>query len=213
MLYTMGVEIETILFPRTGRPVALWKDRRATQATRDIAESFNGQRAAAGHEMVVQGDARLRGPDKYGYWALMRDASIGASGTDEEAAGVELVSPVLRFDAGGAWRRDVGRVFSTIGRGWEFRPTDTCGTHVHIRPQNGWKMQSLRAMAKAIVYFEAAICDILPQHRVVNTYCMRNYQHNWQFKTSRGDLQLVATAYKRIGSYPCPLLLCLASVC
>lgn len=211
-LYTMGVEIETVLLPRTGGPVLLWKNKRATQATRDIAKLFNSYAARdAGlscQNMVVQGDDILRGPNKYRNWALMRDASIGAENSAEEMGGIEFVSPILKFDAGKAWQRDIGKVFSTIGTQWKFRPEESCGTHVHVRPKDGWTMTKLKSVAKAILFFEGAICHILPAHRAINSYCMRNYHHNpvWNERGTRSKFY-ENYCYGLIGAYPCSWVL------
>ncbi|ROW07224.1 hypothetical protein VMCG_03771 [Cytospora schulzeri] len=204
-LYTMGVEIETILFPKVGAPRPLWLGRVASPDAETIAQLFNHyaarQRQLSCQKMLVQGDGRLQGSDKYRYWALMRDGSIGESDTIEEKAGVELVSPILKFDMSKAWRNDIGMVFSAIGSKWAFKPTHSCGTHVHIRPRNGWNMRDLKALAKAIVFFEDAIAEILPGHRVNNAYCMRNYHHNSRFEVEDGGLASRSEAYKFIGTY------------
>lgn len=62
-------------------------------------------------------------------------------------------------------------------------------------------MRDLRALAKAIIFFEDAIGYILPSHRVNNAYCMRNYLHNLNFKMQHGKFVTKTTAYGLIGAY------------
>lgn len=85
MLYTMGVEIETILYSKTRAPKPLWIGHTASRDAKELAKLFNGyserNRQRSCREMLVQGDSKLRGSDKYRYWDLMQDGSIGESGT------------------------------------------------------------------------------------------------------------------------------------
>ncbi|KUI72023.1 hypothetical protein VM1G_11812 [Cytospora mali] len=124
--------------------------------------------------MLVQGDPELSLSNRYQYWGLTRDESI-TDRADDHWAGVKFVSPILKFDQNQTWRTDVTSMFSPIGIKWTFRPNESCGTHVHISPRNGWDMRSLGASAKAIIFFEDAIFGILPHYRAASVYCKQNY--------------------------------------
>lgn len=51
--------------------------------------------------------------------------------------------------------------------------------HVHLKPSICWTMKDLRALSKAIVYFEPCLQALLPSHRARgNFYCKQNYTEN-----------------------------------
>ena len=69
-------------------------------------------------------------------------------------------------------------------------PEESCSTQVHISPDTGYNVIQLKAIARAILYFEPAINALVPSHRRGNTWCKSLYASNPEFKDMEDDPQL-----------------------
>lgn len=82
---------------------------------------------------------------------------------------MEIASPILTFDDHGAWRDHVRTVFGLIGDSCKIDTDTSCGFHVHLSPNNrGWNLVELKNICIAILHFESAILELLPEKRREN---------------------------------------------
>ena len=127
-------------------------------------------------------------------WALTADSSIKPDNENQcqlyffcfffkkkfllltliDAVGIELISPILRFNES-RFRDLVRGVWHRLHASCSIQTNETCGTHVHVSPSNGFHVRDAKAVARAILFFEPAIDALVPRHRREGTYCKRFY--------------------------------------
>lgn len=91
------------------------------------------------------------------------------------SGGIELVSPV--YPATWHWAADMELIFSTIRRYFIMSPSPHCSTHIHISTTPlPLSPTELSALAKAALYFEPALDQLVPaDRRASNAYwCQSN---------------------------------------
>ncbi|KAH8904963.1 hypothetical protein BR93DRAFT_939020 [Coniochaeta sp. PMI_546] len=95
------------------------------------------------------------------------------------AGALEIVSPIMTFDDAGAWRTHVSTVFELINEQCRLKSNHTCGFHVHISVADRmWELAELKSLSIAILHFEEAFTDLLPDHRTKSSFCGRNSENN-----------------------------------
>src|SRR3954469_16819656 len=89
---------------------------------------------------------------------------------------MELTSPILDFNQGGDWRSHIYQAFHSVEAVARIDTNITCGTHVHIAPARKvhWTESELHEIAFAIVFFEGAFLQLVPEHRLTNWTCRSN---------------------------------------
>lgn len=165
-IYTIGVEIEACLlkdgkytrFFRVSEESSSTMKLEVLDSTINLARIFNMSALSVpcigAKRMLVQGDPELK-RDKYKHWALTFDGSIKVPTSRSAGYGVEIVSPVLRFNTTKTWIHDINHVFRIIKQSYKFSSPTTCGTHVHIQPKHGWNVNNLKCLCRAIIFFES----------------------------------------------------------
>jgi hypothetical protein len=133
---TFGVELEFIAPYNMGRGV--------------VAEALN----AAGVASFDAGYSHATS-DK---WKLVSDASVSGDGM-----AMELVSPILRGEAGLAKLRTACEVLTRIG----CKVNKTCGLHVHVGAQS-MSVQAMRRLAILYSDFEGVLDSLMPSSRRAN---------------------------------------------
>jgi hypothetical protein len=79
---------------------------------------------------------------------------------------LEITSPILTFDDKGAWRQHVRTVFDLVEDHCEIKTDISCGFHVHLSPADReWDLAELQNISIAILHFEQAMFDVLPEER------------------------------------------------
>lgn len=84
----------------------------------------------------------------------------------------------MTFDDAGAWRTHVSTVFELINDQCRFESNYTCGFHVHLSVADRmWELAELKSLSIAILHFEKAFTDLLPNHRSESTFCEWNSEN------------------------------------
>ena len=69
-------------------------------------------------------------------------------------------------------------------------PEQSCSTQVHISPDIDYTVVQLKAIARAVLYFEPAFNALAAPHRRGNTWCKSFYASHPEFKDTEHDPQL-----------------------
>ncbi|KAF9644767.1 hypothetical protein BDM02DRAFT_3121354, partial [Thelephora ganbajun] len=77
----------------------------------------------------------------------------------------------------------------------------SCGTHVHVSPSNEYTSAQVKAIARAILYFEPAINALVPSHRLGNPFCKTLFASNRNFAGKNVE-QAIAIVDKVDSSHP-----------
>lgn len=166
-----GVELELVLTPKqddTGNP---WKDW--LEAANAMSKLLKDDRIP--NKVIVESSSYS--PD-YRLWNIAMDGTIGRADSTLQKWGVELVSSIClntepeRSD----WVRTQKTLWHCVERNFAIKPSETCGTHVHVSLPSlrALTKMRMRRVCKAVVYFERCIDSIMPPHRRNNKYCMSN---------------------------------------
>ncbi|KKY33577.1 hypothetical protein UCDDA912_g06478 [Diaporthe ampelina] len=111
--------------------------------------------------MRVKGDPRYRSGYSIALWTIERDGSIRKD--NGRQVSMEIVSPIMVYDMTELWRDAVKSMYRKAAASMSI-----C-----------WNMKDLRALSKAIVYFEPCLQNLLPSHRAQrNSHCKQNYTEN-----------------------------------
>lgn len=104
------------------------------------------------------------------------------------------LSPVLTYAQGSDSREQVQSTFQKLESICAITTNDTCGFHVHFARINGWTIELLKPLCRAILFFEPAFEAILPSHRRGNEYAKSNrYDNsNSEGKTGRQMFQAIS---------------------
>lgn len=184
---TVGCEVETNLRARDSRDdiSRFGNDEYAlTDFASNVCDIFNTKMSERrnGVRMRVKGDPRYPQEYSIGLWTIERDGSIRKDNSQQVS--LEIVSPIMICDLTEMWRKDVESMYKYIGGAFYFEANESCGLHVHMKPSLRWNMTDLRALCKAIVYFERNLQALLPSHRASrNMYCKQNYSENPQLSS------------------------------
>jgi hypothetical protein len=97
---------------------------------------------------------------------------------------LELVSPVLKFTDASGFRHQVENVWEHLKSNTKINVNESCGTHIHVSPQNNsgiWALGAVKAICRSIVFFEFAFEALLPPHRRRNIWAKSNVYDNDHF--------------------------------
>jgi hypothetical protein len=92
------------------------------------------------------------------------------------------------------WEEQSRRVFGSVKEHFEIITSASCGTHVHVKPEEGdWELSAVKKLAKAIVVFAPIIAELLGPARQTSMYCKDNTRGRYIHDdlTSRGGLGLI----------------------
>jgi hypothetical protein len=65
------------------------------------------------------------------------------------------------------WEEQSRRVFGSVKEHFEIITSASCGTHVHVKPEEGdWELNAVKKLAKAIVVFAPIIAELLNQENI-----------------------------------------------
>ncbi|KAF9649035.1 hypothetical protein BDM02DRAFT_3114596, partial [Thelephora ganbajun] len=59
---------------------------------------------------------------------------------------------------------------------------DSCGTHVYVSPNDNYTLAQVKAVARAVLYFEPAINALVPDHRLNKMWCKTFFPNNANFQ-------------------------------
>ncbi|KAJ5797702.1 amidoligase enzyme-domain-containing protein [Penicillium pulvis] len=187
--FKIGIEMEVLLSPK-GRSSETFKD--LSEFADFLVEHCNAARKPAPkvHNDV---DGVYGGSQAKFEWSLTDDGSVKPSKVHQWP--LELVSPILNYDARSPWREEVRTMFNTIRRACIIESNQTCGVHVHISPpgDSRWSLPTLKSVCRSILYFDGAIEAMVPECRRRNQYTLNNRRGNGIFigKDISGCLRLV----------------------
>ncbi|KAK6496909.1 hypothetical protein TWF481_001890 [Arthrobotrys musiformis] len=144
--FNFGIEIEMTIQPQL------------TAIYRDFA------RARVDYPRLAQGEGILQQR-----WYIEEDKSIRP---EDGYFGVEVVSPILVADPNRSWVDQVRNVWRVINTYFRVRQNRSCGFHVHFSPAEGnWNLRDLKALSKAILFYDPVIDGILPDERRGILWC------------------------------------------
>ncbi|KAJ0109898.1 hypothetical protein J7T55_004448 [Diaporthe amygdali] len=181
---TLGCEVETNLRAKSsGDDISRFGDANDRAAIAQFAsrvctyfDNYMESHRKAGR-MRVKGDPRYGSGYSIALWTIERDGSIRKDSARQVS--MEIVSPIMVYDTTELWRDSVKSMYKSVGDRYSFEANESCGLHVHLKPSVCWNMKDLRALSKAIVYFEPCLQALLPSHRASrNFYCKQNYSEN-----------------------------------
>lgn len=164
-----GVELELVLTRKqddSGNPWKVW-----LEAANALSRLLKGDKIP---NKVIDG----KQSPNYRLWNITRDGTICRADSRSQQWGVELVSSIClntepeRSD----WVRTQKTLWHCVERNFAIKPSETCGTHVHVSLPSlrALTKMRMRRVCKAVVYFERCIDSIMPPHRRNNIYCMSN---------------------------------------
>lgn len=140
-------------------------------------DSYYMERHGKGHEMRVKGTPRYGSGHSVALWTIEKDGSIRKD--HPQQVSVEIVSPIMVHDMAQVWRDAVKSMYKSVGDRYLFESNESCGLHVTLKPSTCWNMKDLRALSKAIVYFEPCLQSLLPSYRARGNFdCKQNYTEN-----------------------------------
>ncbi|KAL2173645.1 putative amidoligase enzyme-domain-containing protein [Thermothelomyces heterothallicus CBS 202.75] len=92
--------------------------------------------------------------------------------------GIEIVSPALSSSRG--WQSEIREVFDALRARFEFWTNQKCSCHVHITPgpdkSAKYTIPQLVRVAKGAIYWEKALCDLIPPERRDNRFARPNHE-------------------------------------
>ena len=100
---------------------------------------------------------------------------------------LELVSPILHFQAGYHFRDFVNGVWEVIHAACLIETNTWCGTHVHVSPDNDYTLDQMKSVARAVLYFESALNALVPADRLKSKFCKSFHASNPNFKGKTMD--------------------------
>lgn len=158
-----GIEIELLLGGR----------KKAHSSWKSLANDLSKRLAAVGINNHVN-DGGDKAIEHYREYSIVREVTI-PNQLGKGLWGIELVSPV--YPATWHWAADMELIFSTIRRYFTMVPSPHCSTHIHVSG-TPFPLSSieLSALAKAALYFETALDQLVPaDRRASNAYwCQSN---------------------------------------
>ena len=86
------------------------------------------------------------------------------------------------FTSKEAWQDEIKRLWDVINENCYIRMGTSCGTHVHISPEESYTLHALKCVAKAAIYYEPAISSIMPNERKACTWCSSNVSQGPELK-------------------------------
>ena len=78
-------------------------------------------------------------------------------------------------------------LFHDLNRLCSIRTNRSCGFHVRFSPVDGWNLERVKALGRAIVYFEPSFEEILPVERRRNEYAKSNHFDKSQLREKSGQ--------------------------
>ncbi|KAG8156383.1 hypothetical protein KVR01_013724 [Diaporthe batatas] len=158
-----GIEIELLLGGR----------KKAHSSWKSLANDLSKRLTAVGIANHVN-DGGDKSIEHYREYSLVREVTI-PNQLGKGLWGIELVSPV--YPATWSWAVDMELIFSTIRRYFILVPSPHCSTHIHVSATPlPLSPIELSALAKAALYFEPAVDQLVPaDRRASNAYwCQSN---------------------------------------
>ena len=107
---------------------------------------------------------------------------------NQSLGGIEIVSPKLNFADYDDWSSQIDLVWLNLSTNFYIDPSLQCSTQVHIAPTNKWKVEQLKNVAKAVVYFERSIDQLVPEDRRMNHWCRSNRYNGTLKELSMTDI-------------------------
>ncbi|KAK3898274.1 hypothetical protein C8A05DRAFT_38138 [Staphylotrichum tortipilum] len=123
---------------------------------------------------LIRINAFIDALDDYSAWTIKEEGALTEIVTGGGYWGLEIVSRVQWSD-NDVWLSEVDKVFTTIDKICDIRLTRGCSMHVHARPLEGWDMQKVRRLMRAIAVFDHAITAVMPADRKDNPWARSNF--------------------------------------
>ncbi|TWU71855.1 hypothetical protein ED733_003304 [Metarhizium rileyi] len=186
-----GIEIELLFKPGDGLVKEMSAPRKdpASKTKREgwsagLACDLNTPKAAnnrvmlreaiANHLTAAQVPASVA-IDEYLQWSVLDEPVLN------ERPGywrLEIVSRCIASDDD--WFAEITSVFKTLQKLGTIFLTAGCSTHVHVSPsaqkEEVYTIEQMRAIIKAVAYYEQAITRVMPGNRKNNTWAVSNFQ-------------------------------------
>ncbi|KAK3944364.1 putative amidoligase enzyme-domain-containing protein [Diplogelasinospora grovesii] len=161
--FQFGVEIELLLGSRK-KAHANWKS---------LAKDLSKRLLKAGiANHVNEGNEKTQ--ENYLEWSIVQEVTI-PSQPAKNLFGLELVSPVYPIYA--YWAADLATIFNALHASFTLVASPHCSTHVHISgAPAALSGPELAALAKAVLYYEPALDQLVPPGRRSSTayWCQSN---------------------------------------
>ncbi|KAF2150029.1 hypothetical protein K461DRAFT_270570 [Myriangium duriaei CBS 260.36] len=136
-------------------------------------------------------------------WSLARDCTIKCPRdmTEQHGTyGLEVISPILRIHEDSKWREHVAHLWNYLEAHYSITDNDSCGTHVHISLNGGYRLEQLQSISACIIHFEPALLALLPSHRRRNHWFKSNWIDNDRLGKGNLSRQESIKAIQRTGS-------------
>ncbi|KAF9642852.1 hypothetical protein BDM02DRAFT_1857417 [Thelephora ganbajun] len=187
-----GIEVEFLLSPREAHT---FKD--IGEFANFVLAFYKSKKDKSWPNMHVDLDGSYEGDNDTIEWSLSDDASI----KHDKEYPIELISPILHFKQGDHFRDYVKGVWDRIVTLCIVGTNNSCGTHVHVSPSDDYTSAQVKAVARAVLYFESTINALVPAHRLANEYCKSFFASNEKFKGKTVE-QAIAIVDKVDESHP-----------
>ncbi|KAK4239571.1 hypothetical protein C8A03DRAFT_14039 [Achaetomium macrosporum] len=147
--YKFGIEIEVLLRCPDKKP-GKWDT---------LANEFSHRLSTAGIPNSVQEN------DSYRKWSIVRELTV--QGENPYEYGIELISPIYTASSITTLSVDLQRIFAVLNTNNHYFliPTPKCSSHVHISRTSPISPTELAGLAKAVLYFEQALNQLMPPER------------------------------------------------
>lgn len=194
--FAIGIETEVLISPRTISQARKSEDfsrevvrgyLKQLQQTRDLHPGMHNainesSRGARFSEWSLDEDSTIELPARSSGVRCKILVSICPREADFPAQeGLELISPILRVQAGSAWRSHVAFIWFYLEKAYDIAANNSCGTHIHVSVAGGYTLVDLQRIACSIIYFEPALEAVLPPDRQGNMYAKSNRIDNKNF--------------------------------
>ncbi|EFR04945.1 hypothetical protein MGYG_07946 [Nannizzia gypsea CBS 118893] len=102
-------------------------------------------------------------------WLVASDSSIKES---SGFFGVEVITRILYTNKD--WVEEINDFWEILNLHFEILVDPSCGTHIHVRPVEGYTLVQLKSIAKLTTVFQPAITALIPVWRQNADWCRPN---------------------------------------
>lgn len=178
----IGIETEFLIEARDARA----ESDTLKMFARDMSREYNRRdeisRGLGPSMDSLIGNLTSLGQETHMTWRLVHDPTVETQSTPW---GMEIISPILRFQKNSAWRQHVQSLWRFLDSDYKVTADETCSTHVHVSKAEGYTSEQLKRLAQAVIHFEPAFEALVPPERRKNEYARSNWIDNKNFGYQR----------------------------
>ncbi|KAG6366155.1 hypothetical protein INS49_000331 [Diaporthe citri] len=190
----IGIETEFLIQARELRPESETRKLFARNMSREYNRRDEISKGVGpSMESLIENLNNL-GKETHMTWRLVHDPTVE---TQSAPWGMEVISPILRFQKNSAWRQHVQTLWSFLVSDYRVSANAKCSTHVHVSKAEGYTAEQLKKLAQAVIHFEPAFEALVPPERRKNEYARSNWIDNKNFGYQRLSRQESITVLER----------------